>query len=241
MRLDKLLAHAGFGTRKEVKKLIQSEMITVNNQVITKPEYQVNPDTDEICYMNQRVDYQEFYYVMLNKPAGIVCATEDSLYETVIDWVHLDYGHVSLFPVGRLDIDTTGLLLLTNNGQLAHQLTSPRKDVAKTYRAVIAEPIKSLDIEQFANGIRIDDYITKPAELRDIQRCDAQGYPVVEVTIYEGKYHQVKRMFESIGNKVIQLHRISMGPIELDHMLEVGAYRPLSEDEKQLLIPYGLK
>ncbi|MGO3201715.1 MAG: pseudouridine synthase, partial [Ruoffia tabacinasalis] len=149
MRLDKLLSHAGYGSRKDVKKIIVSGSITVNDKVIKKVGHNVDPEIDTIQYMNEPVLYQEYYYVMLNKPDGIISATEDREYETVIDWVELDFGHAQLFPVGRLDIDTTGFLLLTNNGQLAHQLLSPKKKVKKRYEALIEGVVTEEDIQKF--------------------------------------------------------------------------------------------
>ena len=234
MRLDKLLSHSGFGTRKDVKKLIQSGAITINGETVTKSSLHIEPETDLVCCYDEPIAYQQYYYVMLNKPDGIISATFDHLHETVIDWVALDYQHVDLFPVGRLDIDTTGLLLLTNDGQLAHRLTSPKHQVPKVYQAKIAKSITDVDIATFQNGIKFDDYVTRPAQLRSLPSNQPDEI-WAEVTIYEGKFHQVKKMFQSIDNLVLKLHRISMGPITLDEHLAEGEYRELTAEELRLL------
>lgn len=240
MRLDKLLSHAGYGTRKEVKKLITGGLISVNGETVTQVGFKVNPELDKVSYMGDSVNYQEYYYIMLNKPDGIISATEDGLHQTVIEWVDLDYHHVELFPVGRLDIDTTGLLLLTNNGQLAHQLMSPKKGVEKTYQAKVKGIVNQKDIDKFAKGLNLGDFVTAPAELRIISIDHEHNESSVEVIITEGKFHQVKRMFEAVDKLVIQLHRISVGPLLLDHNLAVGEYRELTGAEMALLEPYGL-
>lgn len=241
MRLDKVLSHAGYGSRKDVKKLITSGFITVNDDVIKKVGYNVDPLQDDIRYMNEPVMYQKYYYVMLNKPDGIISATEDRVYETVIDWVELDYGHAQLFPVGRLDIDTTGLLLLTNNGQLAHQLLSPKKKVKKRYEALIEGVVTEEDIELFMQGLNLGDFITQPAILEVLEVNETLKQSLIHVEITEGKFHQVKRMFEAVDKTVIQLHRLTMGPLKLDEALALGEYRELTEEEMEQLIPYGLE
>lgn len=241
MRLDKVLSHAGYGSRKDVKKLITSGFITVNDDVIKKVGYNVDPLQDDIRYMNEPVVYQEYYYVMLNKPDGIISATEDRVYETVIDWVELDFGHAQLFPVGRLDIDTTGLLLLTNNGQLAHQLLSPKKKVKKRYEALIEGVVTEEDIKLFKQGLNLGDFITQPAVLEVLEVNESLKQSLIHVEITEGKFHQVKRMFEAVDKAVIQLHRLTMGPLKLDEELALGEYRELTEEEMELLIPYGLE
>lgn len=241
MRLDKLLSHAGFGSRKDVKKIIVSGQITVNDETIVKVGYNVDPNIDDIRYLDQPVTYQKFYYVMLNKPEGIISATEDKYYETVIDWVELDYAHVDLFPVGRLDIDTTGLLLLTNNGQLAHQLLSPKKKVTKRYEAVIEGIVTEDDVKKFKKGLNLGDFTTQPSELEILDLNEEVNQSLTQVVITEGKFHQVKRMFEAVDKEVIQLHRLSMGPLVLDTSLEFGDYRELNEAEKALLESYGLE
>ena len=240
MRLDKFLADTGFGTRKEVKKVISQGAIAVNDETMKKPNVQVDPYKDKVTYLGEPIHYQAYYYVMLNKPDGIISATEDRHYETVIDWVALDYEHVDLFPVGRLDIDTTGLLLLTNNGQLAHQLLSPKKDVPKTYYALIDGIVTEDDVIAFSKGLDLGDFTTKPAELEVHEVDEDNQQTAIAVTIHEGKFHQVKRMFEAVGKTVKLLHRHSMGPLVLDEALEDGGYRELTAEEKALLLPYGL-
>lgn len=241
MRLDKFLSHSGYGSRKEVKKIITSGAIAVNGETVKKVGFNVNPDSDQVTYYNDTIHYQEFYYVMLNKPDGIISATEDRIHQTVIDWVELDYGHVELFPVGRLDIDTTGLLLLTNNGQLAHQLLSPKKSVNKTYQVRVSGIVNEKDIDTFTKGMNLGDFISLPAELEILEVMDDSQETWAEVTIQEGKFHQVKRMFEEVGKHVLELHRIKMGPLILDPELELGDYRELTDEEMTLLEPYGLK
>lgn len=240
MRLDKLLAHSGYGTRKDVKKLIASGQVQVNGISVKKAGLIVDPDQDSVVAAGQPVDYQEYYYVMLNKPAGLLSATHDPVYETVIDWVELDYHHVDLFPVGRLDMDTTGLLLLTNNGQLAHRLTSPNHEVAKLYYALIEGRIDEEAVARFAEGIDLADFVTKPAHLQEVEYYPDTDQSIVEVEIMEGKYHQVKRMIATVGSQVIQLHRQAMGPLVLDDDLAEGEWRELNEAERLLLEPYGL-
>ncbi|WP_273478628.1 pseudouridine synthase [Ignavigranum ruoffiae] len=240
MRLDKLLAHAGLGTRRQVKKMIQAGTVEIDQEVIKDPAFQVDPKLVKITCEGQAVHYQQYYYLMLNKPAGIVSATEDHYYETVIDWVAADYSHVDLFPVGRLDRDTTGLLLLTNHGQLAHQLLSPKQEVGKVYRAWVQGRVEANVITAFADGIDLGDFITLPAQLSIINYDPAQDRTYIEVEIYEGKFHQVKRMFVAFDHQVLTLQRIQMGPIVLDPNLALGQYRPLKPEEMQQLKPFGL-
>lgn len=240
MRLDKFLADQGLGSRKEVKKLIQNGMITVNNHYVKRPNQHIDPFNDQIAYLGELFTYQEYYYVLLNKPEGLISATEDNIHETVIDWVALDYANVPLFPVGRLDIDTTGLLLLTNNGQLSHQLLSPKKQIEKTYIAHVDGVLDEEAVSMFERGIDLGDFITQSSKLLILSMDADQQMAIAEVTITEGKYHQVKRMFEAVGCKVTQLHRIKMGPLVLDASLSIGEYRELTDEEKDSLKPYGL-
>ena len=238
MRLDKLLAHAGYGTRSEIKLLVKSGSVKVNGATVKDSGLQVNPDADELLVDGERVHYREFVYLMLNKPQGVISATEDSRDKTVLDLLGPEYGHFELFPVGRLDKDTEGLLLLTNDGKLAHDLLAPRKHVPKTYYAEVSGAVDETDREAFAAGVELDDgYVTMPAELRILQTGSPQtGIPSkIELTIMEGKFHQVKRMFESVGKKVVYLKRIRMGPLGLDEGLALGAYRELEENELSLL------
>ena len=229
MRLDKVLAHMGFGSRKEVKELIKKSKVTVNDQVVKNGKAYVNPYEDDIMVNHVPVEYRKYIYIMLNKPAGYISATEDFKDKTVIDLLEPDFQLFDPFPVGRLDKDTEGLLLLTNNGQLAHQLLSPKKEVEKTYYAKVSGRVTQDDREAFKEGVTLDGgYFTKPAKL-EIITCGTISE--IELTITEGKFHQVKRMFESVGKEVIYLKRERMGELYLDESLPLGSYRELTKEE----------
>lgn len=229
MRLDKLLAHCGFGTRKEVKDIIKKGYVSVNNQIVKKDKTQVDPTKDEIKVDDEKVVYEEFVYYMLNKPAGYVSATEDALYPTVVELID-DYYRDDLFPVGRLDIDTEGLLILTNDGILAHQLLSPKNHCPKKYYAKIKGIVNENDIEIFFDGVIIDnDYKCQSAYLK-ILSSDIENSEV-EIIIYEGKFHQIKKMFKAVGKEVIYLKRICMKNLALDDTLTLGSYRRLTSEE----------
>jgi 16S rRNA pseudouridine516 synthase len=227
MRVDKILANLGYGSRKEVKKMLKDGGVTVNGEPIKDGKTQVNPNEDAIVINGEKVHYREFIYLMMNKPPEVISATEDAREETVIDLLNVDDAVFEPFPVGRLDKDTEGLLLLTNDGQLSHQLLSPKKHVPKTYFAVIDGEVTEEDIEAFQRGVMLDDgYVTKPGELNIVKsglRSD------IELTITEGKFHQVKRMFEAVGKRVVYLQRLSMGPLTLDEELALGEYRELTK------------
>ncbi|MBF2387503.1 pseudouridine synthase [Listeria welshimeri] len=230
MRLDKLLSHTGFGSRKEVKPLLKSGAVVVNGTIQKDSKMQVNPDKDEITVHGTPVVYQEFVYFMLHKPQNVVSATEDNVSETVIDLLAQEDTLTNPFPVGRLDKDTEGLLIITNDGTLAHNLLSPKKHIDKTYYAKIDGEVLLEDVKAFAEGIVFDDgYICKPARLEIINPNE------IKVTIQEGKFHQVKRMFAARGKTVSYLKRISMGQLQLDESLELGEYRPLTETELAIL------
>ncbi|KAB7705858.1 pseudouridine synthase [Bacillus aerolatus] len=233
MRIDKLLANIGHGSRKEVKQLLKNGVVTVNGELVKDGKQHVDPEEDQIVIHGEEVYYREFIYLMMNKPPGVISATEDAREETVIDILEANHAVFNPFPVGRLDKDTEGLLLLTNDGVLAHQLLSPKKHVPKTYFAVIDGEVTEKDIEAFHQGVTLDDgYVTKPGELKILKsglRSD------IELTITEGKFHQVKRMFEAVGKRVVYLQRISMGPLQLDEELDLGEYRELTEEEMALL------
>ena len=236
MRIDKMLANLGYGSRKEVKMLLKNKAVKVNDEVIKDAKFQVDPEKDEVSLYNEIIEYKEFIYLMMNKPPGLISATEDTREETVIDILQIEDSVYNQFPVGRLDKDTEGLLLLTNDGKLAHQLLSPKKHVPKTYFAVIRGEVGEGDIAAFKKGVVLDDgYLTKPGDLVILKAGETSD---IELTISEGKFHQVKRMFESVGKKVIYLKRISMGPLELDESLELGEYRELTEEEVELLKNY---
>ncbi|NUK30568.1 rRNA pseudouridine synthase [Parageobacillus sp. VR-IP] len=233
LRIDKMLANMGYGTRKEVKKLLKSGVVKIDGVVVKDPQTQVNPTEQVVTVRGEEVEYKEFIYLMMNKPPGVISATEDMIEETVVDLLEEEDRVFSPFPVGRLDKDTEGLLLLTNDGQLAHQLLSPKKHVPKTYFAVIDGEVTAEDVAAFRRGVVLDDgYKTKPAELVILKsgfRSD------VEVTITEGKFHQIKRMFRAVGKRVVYLKRIQMGPLILDPSLDVGQYRELTDEEVEML------
>ncbi len=230
MRIDKYLANMGVGTRKEVKDYISKGFILLNGEVVKKPTQKVNENKDKIEYNNKEIIYKPYIYLMLNKPQGVISATKDHL-ETVIDLLEEKYQNKDIFPVGRLDKDTEGLLLLTNDGKLAHELLSPKKNVNKKYYAKLEGKLKKEDIQVFKNGIYLEkeNYLTKTAKLEIISDYEAF------VTIQEGKYHQVKRMFHAVNNEVIFLKRISMGNLLLDENLKSGEYRELTDLEINLL------
>ncbi|SEN31484.1 pseudouridine synthase [Lihuaxuella thermophila] len=232
-RIDKILAHMGFGTRKEIKKLMKTGVVKVNGESVNNPGHHVYPDRDVIEVNGQPVVYREYIYLMMNKPPGVLSATEDRLEEVVVDLLEPEHASFDPFPVGRLDKDTEGLLLLTNDGKLSHHLLSPKKHVPKTYYAVIQGKVTEADAEAFQQGVTLDDgYHTLPGELKILTSGPRSE---VELTIFEGKFHQVKRMFQAVGKKVVYLKRISMGPIRLDPELELGEYRELTDEEVALL------
>lgn len=229
MRIDKLLSNSGFGSRKDVKALLKQGAVSVGGVPVKDPALHVDPDSREVTVYGDPVDYREFIYVMMHKPPGVISATEDTRDRTVVDLLPYEYRRFKPFPVGRLDKDTEGLLLLTNDGKLSHELLSPKKHVGKTYYAVIEGEVTEADGDAFRQGVELDDgYVTKPAEL-SILRSGPESE--IELTITEGKYHQVKRMFESRGKQVTYLKRLMMGPLELDPALGKGDWRELSEDE----------
>jgi 16S rRNA pseudouridine516 synthase len=229
MRLDKLLANMGFGTRKEVKLLLKQKAVTVDGEVVKDASMHVNPDEQDVSVHGERVQYTEFVYLMMNKPPGVISATEDLYDQTVIDLLDPLAQHFKPFPVGRLDKDTEGLLLITNDGQLAHNLLSPKKHVPKTYYAKIDGIVTEEDAIAFKQGVELDDgYVTKPGELK-ILHSGPQSE--IELTIQEGKFHQVKRMFEARQKKVTYLKRLSMGSLCLDEQLNLGEYRELTNEE----------
>jgi len=236
LRIDKMLANLGYGSRKEVKQLLKSGAVKVDDVVVKDPKQHVDTNKQSVTLNGEVIEYKEFIYLMMNKPQGVLSATEDSAQETVIDLLELEDQVYEPFPVGRLDKDTEGLLLITNDGQLAHRLLSPKKHVPKTYFAVIDSEVTDEDVKAFAEGVTLDDgYETKPGELKILKsgiRSD------IELTITEGKFHQVKRMFEAVGKKVVYLKRISMGPLPLDETLELGEYRELTDDEIEMLRNY---
>lgn len=229
MRLDKFLKETGFGTRKEVKIIIRQKRVQVNDSIINNDGLNIDENNDIVKVDNNVVSYVKNIYIMLNKPQGVVSATADNVHQTVIDLIN-EYKHLNLFPVGRLDIDTVGLLLITNDGELSHNLLSPKKHVDKTYLLTTDLPLSKEDIEIIENGVMIDNELTLPAQLEFLNK-DNSYY----LTIKEGKFHQVKRMIQAVNKKVTFLKRISFGPLKLDENLEIGKYRLLTNEEIELL------
>ncbi len=236
MRLDKLLSHMGLGSRKELKGLAKQGAISVNGTIVKDSGLQVDPDHDNIAVNGERIVYREFIYIMLNKPQGVISATENMRDRTVIDLLPSALRHFDPFPVGRLDKDTEGLLLLTNDGQLAHELLSPKKHVPKTYWAEIEGVVGQADIIRFQEGVTLEDgYLTKPASLNILSTDNEKQTSCIELTITEGKFHQVKRMFEAVGKKVTFLKRLSMGSLRLDEQLTPGQFRECTSEEIEAL------
>lgn len=228
IRLDKYLADMGIGTRTEVKKYIHSGRIQVDGQVIKKPESKIDTANHQVSFDGRPVIYRKYEYYMLHKPAGVVSATKDAKEKTVLDLLAVQ-KRKDLFPVGRLDKDTEGLLLITNDGALAHRLLAPGKHVDKVYFARIEGRVTMEDVQAFSEGLDIgDEEPTLPAVL-NIQTSD--NISEILLTIQEGRFHQVKRMFEAVGKKVLYLKRLSMGSLTLDGTLAKGAFRPLTEQE----------
>ncbi len=230
IRLDKLLADEGFGTRSEVRGIIKSGTVTVDGVVVKDCGYKVRPAANTVLAGQTPVLHEVFVYYMLNKPQSYVSATKDNLNETVFSLLR-DKGVATkqLFPVGRLDKDTEGLLLLTNDGTLAHELLSPKKHVKKTYLAVLDGSLKPEDINVLEGGIDIGD--EKPCLPAVVKKSDRMGADAYEITITEGRYHQVKRMLAKRGRAVLYLKRLSMGGLQLDEMLQPGEFRRLTAEE----------
>lgn len=235
LRIDRMLSNIGIGSRKEIKQAARQGLIEINDIVEKDSSKIVDTEKDEVKFKGETVKYCRYIYLMMNKPRGVVSATEDNYDRTVIDLLHDEDKFFNPFPVGRLDKDTEGLLLLTNDGKLAHDLLSPKKHVDKTYYVEVEEEVTEEDAEIFAQGIVLtgENYKTLPAKLEIIE----SGYPsTCYVTIKEGKFHQIKRMFKAVNNEVIYLKRLSMGYVKLDEHLKPGGYRHLTEEELKLLI-----
>lgn len=237
VRLDKFLADMGYGTRSQVKKEMAKGSVILNGRPIRRPETKIDTEKDTVRWKGEPAVYERYEYFMLNKPYGVVSATEDGREKTVLDLLRADHdGSLThrarrgdLFPVGRLDKDTEGLLLITNDGELAHRLLSPKKHVDKVYYARIQGKVDQDDIHLFARGVDIGDQkLTLPAELKVLRSGNISE---VEVTLREGRYHQVKRMFRAAGKEVIYLKRLSMGSLVLDETLAPGEFRRLTEEE----------
>ena len=232
IRLDKYLCEMSVGSRSQVKEYIKKGRVKVDNEVVKSADVKIDEDSAIITFDDKVVGYTKVEYYMLNKPAGVVSATTDNRYRTVIDIID-DKKRKDLFPVGRLDIDTEGLLVITNEGDMAHRLLSPKKHVSKVYYARINGPVTDRHIELFKEGLVLKDGTKAlPGNLKIINSADESE---IELEIFEGKFHQVKKMFEAIDLKVLYLKRISMGKLKLDNTLEIGSYRKLTDEEVKLL------
>lgn len=229
MRLDKYISGCGYASRKDVKKIMKQGLVTVDGIICKRPEEQVS-ETSVVCVDGEILHYREFVYLMLNKPQGYVSAVFDKKYPVVTELVDEEYAHFEVFPVGRLDIDTEGLLLLTNDGKFAHEMTSPKKNVYKRYFAVLDKDAEGGDAEEFAKGMVFKDFTAKSAKL-EITDNPREVY----IEIAEGKYHQVKRMCERVGKKVVFLKRVAIGGLKLDENLETGEVRELTQEELDML------
>ena len=236
MRLDKFLVACAVGSRTEVKNLLKAGRVTVNGKKEKSAKLQINEERDEIRFDGQVLEYEEFVYYMMNKPQGVISATEDSKHRTVLDLLDVIARTKEVFPVGRLDIDTHGLLLLTNDGQLAHALLSPKRHVDKTYLAYVKGIMTQEDVETFAKGIPLKDFTCQPAKLELVSIDAEKNQSLVRVTIAEGKFHQVKRMVAYCGKEVVDLQRLTMGTLTLDENLKRGEWRRLTKEELEGLL-----
>ena len=229
IRLDKFLAQMNMGTRSEVKNAIRKGKVTVNGEICKNADTKIDEIADVVCYENIQVCYEKYVYYMLNKPAGVVSATKDNHDKTVLDLLQGE-NLQDVFPVGRLDKDTEGLLLLTNDGDLAHKLLSPKKHIPKTYFVRTKDVVTKDQLEALEHGVDIgEEALTMPAQTEMLAENE------IFLTIYEGKFHQVKRMLKAVGNEVIYLKRQKMGKLLLDETLELGEYRKLTTKEIELL------
>ena len=235
MRLDKFLVENGLGSRSQVKEVLKKGLVLVNGRAEKSPKTQINETSDEVVVSGQKLTYEKFVYYLLNKPKGYISATEDERHKTVLDLLDETARQKEVFPVGRLDIDTHGLLLLTNNGKLAHAMLSPKKHVEKIYRAQVAGLMNQADVERFAEGIELKDFTCQPAQLKILEVDEEKETSLVEISLAEGKFHQVKRMVVACGKEVTDLQRLTMGPLQLDPELALGEWRRLTEEEMKSL------
>lgn len=229
MRLDKLLSELGKATRSEGGKLIRAGKVTVNGEIVKKPDFKIDPENDEVSLFGEVLTYKKFTYIMLNKPEGYVSATDDDKEKTVLDLVNDEDRRKGLFPCGRLDKNTLGLVILTNDGDGAHRLLSPKHHVEKVYKFESKFPLSNDDVTKLEGGVDIGGYLTKPCKIKLYNNLTSG-----EITLTEGKYHQIKRMLESIDNKITYLERISFGTILLDPNLMRGEWRYLTPDEEDI-------
>lgn len=234
MRLDKVLSNMGYGTRTQIKKQMKKGIVTLNGEVVKKPGTLMNPDEDILTYFGEKVEYREFIYLVMNKPQGLISATFDNQHPTIIDVLQEEDRIFEPFPVGRLDIDTEGIIFITNDGKFSYKFTSPNKKIDKVYYVELAEDIDDSYHEEFEKGIyfKEEDYRTLPAKLEVFEDDSRKCY----LTIQEGKYHQVKRMFIHMGNEVTFLKRVKIADFELPENLEPGDYRELTEEEVEHLM-----
>ena len=231
-RIDKIIASQGQYSRSEVKKLVKDGRVTLDGKVIKSSDVKADPDKNDIAIDGKSIGYKKHLYIMLNKPQGVVSATEDTDHTTVIDLVPKELKRDGLFPAGRLDGDTVGFVLITDDGDFAHKILSPKNHIMKTYHATLQRPVTHEDIEAFKNGIELKDgTLCLEAQVRPIEGNE----PMAEIKICEGKYHQVKRMFAALGNKVVFLKRVKMGELTLDATLKEGQCRELTDEELQLI------
>ena len=228
-RLDKVISNQTGYSRKDIKELIRKKRVTVNNEIAAKPELKVDPAIDRISVDGQEISVQKFVYLMLNKPKGYISATEDRSQQTVLDLVPEEYLHRNLFPAGRLDKDTTGLMLITDDGDFAHNILAPKKHVSKTYNVTIDIPMTEEMVTGFRDGVKLNDGECKAAGLT------ITGEHTGIVVLTEGRYHQIKRMFGCYGAKVTELERIAMGNLQLPADLEPGQIREFTEEELKLI------
>lgn len=228
-RLDKFLCDSLNITRKEAKEAVKKGKVTINGEVMKKPECKLDADDDQVEFEHEPVIFEQFHYLMLHKPQGVVSATKDNHDKTVINLIHEDFKD-KLFPVGRLDKDTEGLLLLTDDGMLAHELLSPKKHVDKVYFAKVAGRFTEEEIKRFREGLDIGNGEKAKEAFLEILKAEEDQSEVL-ITITEGKFHQIKRMVKAVGSEVLYLKRLSMGSLRLDEGLEIGTYRRLSEEE----------
>ncbi|MFS9071899.1 Ribosomal large subunit pseudouridine synthase B [Streptococcus gordonii] len=241
MRLDKFLVENGLGSRSQVKEVLKKGLVLVNGREEKSPKTQINEMADEVVVSGQKLTYEKFVYYLLNKPKGYISATEDERHKTVLNLLDETARQKEVFPVGRLDIDTHGLLLLTNNGKLAHAMLSPKKHVEKIYRAQVVGLMNQSDVERFARGIELKDFTCQPAQLKIVELDEEKETSLVEITLAEGKFHQVKRMVAACGKEVTDLQRLSMGPLQLDPELALGEWRRLTEEELKSLERFQLE
>lgn len=236
MRLDKFLVACAVGSRTEVKNLLKAGRVMVNGKKEKSAKLQIDEERDEIRFDGQVLEYEEFVYYMMNKPQGVISATEDPKHRTVLDLLDDIALSKEVFPVGRLDIDTHGLLLLTNDGKLAHALLSPKRHVDKTYLAQVKGIMTQEDVETFAEGIPLKDFTCQPAKLELVSIDTEKNQSQIRVTIAEGKFHQVKRMVAYCGKEVVDLQRLTMGALVLDENLQRGEWRRLTKEELEALL-----